>query len=363
MNRGKLIIKLAILIAYLLFAGFSAYFTASSLSLNLLNGTNLWIVYILVLIVAIVAGWCLSNVIEELQKTIGASKTTFAFSLVGFLIFWSFSFLTNVHYFFVEKHGYSILTKELASAKGYINENTTKSNKEIEDKKNTAQMAISASIQANIDAFKRELENTMDRREGFGEACINILNSTEIILTKDSKIYDDKNEYVVFDDTRDEGDRGVTQRNRFPELFTKYTARITQHRNTKLDVIKNFYDRKKDDNTELIDLLGIIEELETHHLPLVLKDGSINAFYKYHDQQNGKVIAKMPNDYNDYCVTKTDGKIISYNVYPAQRMFDTMSVWSDIVSGRLGDMTMLQWIVISLIFDILSFILFYLFRK
>lgn len=363
MNKGKLILKLAYLAGYLLFAGFSAYFTASSLSLNLLNGTNLWLVFVLVLVVAILAGWCLTNVIEELQKRVRASKAVFIFSLLGFLVFWTFSFMTNVHYFFVEKHGYSILTKELSSAKNYIEENTTKSNKNIEDQKNTAQMAVSASVHANIESFNRELNNTMEHHEGFGEACINILNSTENILAKDSKTYGDKNEYVVFDDVRDAGDRGVTQRSRFPELQTKYTARMLEQLNKKLAVIENFFDRKKDQNTELTELLEPISELETKHLPAVLKDGSVNAFYKYYDQQDGRVISKMPNDYIKKCVVKNGEDIKSFNVYPSKRMFDTMSVWGDIISGRLVGMTMLQWIIIALIFDIVSFILFALFRK
>ena len=44
-------------------------------------------------------------------------------------------------------------------------------------------------------------------------------------------------------------------------------------------------------------------------------------------------------------------------------MFDTMSVWGDITNGLLADMTMIQWIIIALIFDIVSFILFTIFRN
>ena len=203
----------------------------------------------------------------------------------------------------------------------------------------------------------------MEHHEGFGEACINILNSTENLLTQDSKTYGDNNEYVIFDDVRDSGDRGVTQRSRFTELQTKYSARMLGQLNTKLSVIDHFYERKKDQNTELTELLEPISELETKHLPAVLKDGSVNAFYKYYDQQKGKVIAKMPADYTKKCIVKSGDAIKSFNVYPSDRMFDTMSVWGDILSGRLVGMTMIQWIVIALIFDIVSFILFFLFRK
>lgn len=363
MDKNKLLIKIACLVGYLVFASFSAFFTASSLSLNLLNGTNLWFCFALVLIVSILAGWCLTNAIAEFNKPVRASRSSFILNLIGFLVFWTFSFMTNVHYFFVEKHGYNILTKELTSAKNYITENTTKSNRAIDEQNEIAQKSLTGQVYANIEAFDRELNNTMEHHEGFGEACVNILNSTENILAKDNKTYGDKNTYVIFDEVRDAGDYGITQRNRFIELHTKYNNRMLEQLNKKLKVIDDYYNRKKDENVGLMDLMKPIEELETLHLPMVLKDGSVKAYYLYYDQQNGKVISKMPDNYNRRCVVKSKNEIKSYNVYPSKRMFDTMSVWSDIVSGKLVGMTMLQWIVIALIFDIVSFILFVLFRK
>ncbi len=363
MDKAKLLTKIACLIGYLLFSGFSAYFTASSLSLNLLNGTNLWLIFALVLVIAILAGWCLTNVIQELQKTIGASKARFVFNLMGFILFWSFSFLTNVHYFFVEKHGYSILAKELSNAKTYIVENTEKTNKNIDEQMDLAKMAISAQVHTNIEAFEAEISNTMKNNYGFGEACINILNATEIILAKDSDVYNDINEYNIYREREDSGDYGITQRSQIPALQTKYTARMLEQLNKKLVVIENYYERMKVQNAELTDVLEDINELERLHLPAVLKDGSINAYYTYYNQQNGRVISKMPQAYKETCVVKVDGKVDTYNVYPSDRMFDTMSVWGDILHRRLQDMTMIQWIIISAIFDIVAFILFALFRK
>ncbi len=364
MDKSKLITKVACLIGYLLFAGFSAYFTASSLSLNLLNGTKLWLIFILVLVIAILAGWCLSNVIEESQKTFNASKVKFVFNLLGFLIFWAFSFLTNVHYFFVEKHGYNILAEELSSAKNYIVENTDNTNKKIDEAKNLAKSAMQATVRTNIDDFARELRDTRAHHSGFGDACISILNGTEVILAQDKELYNDQNQYVIFDDVKDAGDKGVTQYNRFSGLQAKYQNRMVEQLNKKLDVIDNYYETQKDQNTELLDLLPIIEDLEILHLPVVLKDGSINAYYKYYEQQDGRVIAKMPKEYKESCVVRDDdAKIEKYTPYPSGRMFDTMSVWGDIFKGRLGDMTMIQWVIIALIFDIVAFILFYLFRK
>jgi len=376
-NNGKLIAKVACGIGYLLFASFSAYFTASSLSLNLLQGTNVWIVFVLVMIIAMLAGWCLNNVIRELSKTNNASRVSFSFNLIGFFLFWMFSFTTNVHYFFVQKHGFDILTKELASAKSYVQDNTSKSDRSIDDMRDEAKKTITAQVLNNVAAFEREIENTREHRYGFGDACVAILKSTETIFKSDSKIYNDKNDYTIFDETRDGGDKGERRYNQLSTLQAKYEGRINMLLNRKLAVIDEYYEKKKTANTGLEELLKPIAELESKHLPAVAKDGSIDAFYKYCMKQNEDVISKMPPTYKDSCVVyqtkkeqagenvkvvKTD-KVKKYNVYPSQRMFDTMSVWGDIIWGRLVGLTMLQWIIISLIFDVISFILLYLFLK
>lgn len=354
MNKSQFYIKIACLAGYLLFASLSAYFTATSLSLNLMEGRNIWLFFVLVLIISILAGWCLTNVIAELKKTVNASRSSFVLNLLGFLIFWLFSFTTNVHYFFVEKHGLSILTKELTSAKQYIDANTSKANKNIEDQRNTAKQTLESSIGDAKRLFEAEIESTLEGRKGFGDICIKHLHTIEQILRQDANMYGDKNGYVIFE-PNDEGDRGTTNSRAIINLLNKYNRKIETEKQKKLAVIDNFYDRQKDQNTELLDLLEPIETLETKHLPLVLKDGSATAFYKYQAQQDGRVLSKLPAAYKDYSKKE--------KVYPSGRMFDTMSVWKDMVSGGLGDMTMIQWIVIALICDLVAFILFALFRK
>ncbi len=361
--QRQIIVKLSLFLGYLLFAGFSAYFTSKSLSLSLLEGKGVWFVFVLVLVVAILAGWCLTNVIKELTNPLNPSKVQLVFNFLAFLVFWVFSFSTNVHFFFVERHGYDILVAELTGAKTYIVDNTTKSNKLIDDQMYSAKELISAQVSGNIDAFHREINNTIAHHEGFGAVCVNILNDTEVALQKDNKLYDDQNNYVIFDEVRDAGDVGVTARNRFPALQTKYDARMLDQLNKKLAVIENYYERQKDQNADLIALLDPINELEARHLPQVQKDGTVDAFYTYYRIQNGRVISKMPVDYKDTTMELKDGKVVQFTVYPSGRMFDTMSVWGDMLHHRLMNMTMIQWIVIALIFDIVSFILFALFRR
>ncbi|MBR1787141.1 MAG: CvpA family protein [Paludibacteraceae bacterium] len=368
MDKTKLIKKVALYLAYALFAGFSAYFTATSLSLNLLHTDGIVsfiIVYLLVFIVAIMAGWCLTNVIEEFNKTYGASKAKFAFSIIGFLIFWGISFTTNVHFFFIEKHGFSILGQELSSAKNYIVENTDNSNRAIDDQKEQDVKLVQAQVTTNLEAFEKEIESTLKGNYGFGDACITILNSTEDILTSSNALYDDKNTYVIYDEINDAGDKGTTQRSKIQALYSKYAGKIIQQLNKKLDVISKFYDRKKNQNKDLLKLLQPIADIENNHYPRVAQDGSANAYFKCQQYQQINVIDKMTKipdkaSFAETCIEyNSNGDVEKINVYPSARMFETMTVWGDMFHHRLPEgMPMIQWIIISLIFDIMAFLLF-----
>ncbi len=368
MDRTKLIKKLALYAAYALFAGFSAYFTATSFSLNLLHTDELLsfiFVYILVFIVAVMAGWCLTKFIEEMKKKRGASKMAATFSFLGFLIFWIISFATNVHFFFIEKHGFSILGKELSSAKTYIVDNTENSNRVIEDKKEEDKKIVTAQVVTNGDAFAKEIQSTLKSNYGFGDACIAILNATENILNSSNSIYDDKNTYIIFDEVNDAGDRGTTQRSKIETLQTKYLGLMAQQLNKKIDVITKYYDKQKNQNQDLLKLLHPIAKIENEHYPLAAKDGSANAYFKLQQYQQTNVIDKMtkiPNkeSFAETCIKYNEnGDIEKINVYPSARMFETATVWVDMMKHRLpGGMPMIQWIILSLIFDIMAFLLF-----
>lgn len=367
MNKTKLIKKLALYAAYALFAGISAYFTATSLALNLLHTDGLFsliLVYVLVFIVAIMAGWCLTNVITEFNKQHGASRATFAFSIIGFLIFWLVSFTTNVHFFFIEKHGLTILGQELTSAKAFIKDKTDNTNREIDEKKDTDIKIVTAQVTTHLDAFEKEIQSTLKNNIGFGDACITILNGTEDILTSSNSLYDDHNTYVIYDDVNDAGDRGTTQRSKLKALYLKYAGKTIQQLDRKTDIIKKYYDKQKDQNTDLLKLLPTIDVIEQKHYPEVSKDGSANAYFKCQQFQQSNIIDKMPQEFIESCILYDNNKDVKeIKIYPSARMFETMTVWGDMFGHRLPDgMPMLQWIIISLIFDIMAFLLFALAR-
>ncbi len=370
--RTKVITKVSLIVGYAIFAAFSAYFTATSLSLNLMQGTNFWIVYIMVFIIAILAGYCLTEFIRQIQRP--TSKSKFLLTLLGFLLFWGVSFTTNVHYFFVDKHGYGVLNKELASCKDYLTTITTDANRKIEEERDKAKTIQIAQAKNSTDAFVRELNNTMANHLGFGDACINILNAIESSFMQDTGLYHDgMNDYTIFDDMRDIGDRGITSRARFPQLQAKYDGRIQTALTKKLAAIDRYYSKRIVDNEQWNDLIDTINYLEHEHLPRVQKDNSVDAYYKYYMVQQASVVQKMPDGYlptriATKAIENIEGdtiyKMMKFNVYPSERMFETLTTWSDILHGYLPSyMKILQWLLIALIIDIVSFLLFYLARK
>jgi hypothetical protein len=72
----------------------------------------------------------------------------------------------------------------------------------------------------------------------------------------------------------------------------------------------------------------------------------------------------MPQEFIESCILYDNNKDVKeIKIYPSARMFETMTVWGDMFGHRLPDgMPMLQWIIISLIFDIMAFLLFALAR-
>lgn len=365
MDKTRLIKKMALYAAYALFAGFSAYFTATSFSLNLLHTDKLFsfiIVYVLVFIVAIMAGWCLAIFIEEMQKKRGASKMAATFSFLGFLIFWIISFTTNVHFFFIEKHGFSILGKELSSAKNYINENTEAENHKVKEEKEKAITLVSNQINNSIAGFSHEIQNTINGHYGFGPACVNILKSTEDILNGTRETYGDKGaDYTIFNDKLDAGDIGTTQTTKITKvLYPKYKGRMEEKRDIKIGFIRRHFDAKLDNNSKLRELLQPISIIENKHYPIVAEDGSANAYFKCQQFQQHNVIDKMPPEFIKSCVEyQENGDVKKINIYPSARMFETATVWLDMMKHRLpGGMPMIQWILVSLIFDIMAFLLF-----
>lgn len=372
---NKLLTKLALGLGYLVFAGFSAYFTATSLSLNLMQGTNFWLIYIMVLIVAALAGWLLYLFVDEAVAP--TSKVKFIFSFLGFIVFWSFSFATNVHYFFVQKYGFTVLNNELIAAKDYLTENSTDAQKRVEQERLDARSATESAVLSGLASFRNELNNTLANHEGFGDQCILHLKGVEQELRRDTVRYADHNRYQIYNDQTDRGYKGERGRAQLQNIYNEFDRRVNEQLRWKLAAIDRYYDLQKIEGRKYQSLLDTIAWLEKNDemrdLRTVQQDGSVEAYYSYSGQQNAMVIDHMPQDFFDKQMTyetveNDEGEeaqeMVEYITYPSKHMFDTWSVWSEIFKGYLPSyMKIIQWILMSLIIDIVAFLLCYLFIK
>ena len=155
MNKLSILKKIACWTGYCLFAGYSAYMTAKSIAMSF-ELSNTWVVFIFVFIVALIAGWCLSTVVGEMKNRFNPSRSKFIGGLLGFILFWGVSFMTNVHYMLMSNEGLKVVSAELGCYKSFVEESVSSKIEDIDAKESNDITLCEASIQNLLDNFKRE---------------------------------------------------------------------------------------------------------------------------------------------------------------------------------------------------------------
>ena len=370
MNKTSIIMKIACWVGYCLFAGYSAYMTAKSVAMSF-EMTQVWMVFIFVFIVALIAGYCLSVVIGEMRNSFNPSKSKFALGLIGFILFWGVSFATNVHYMLMSNEGLKVVSTELGIYKNYVEETVQDNMDSIKDKEAADIALCEASIQNLMDEFKRECESSI--RYGFGDRAIGYLKDIEDYFASSGGKFNDQYSYKnsIFDDDKDRGDRGKTGAREVNALKEKYSLRVVERLLRRENVIRNYY-KMKIPQTKDLDLIRrfIKDSLYVVDIPQITEIATPDVYYQFSKLQlKGNVYDRLNQNAQlelerSMKVSKTDnvediekGKY-SYRNYPSARMFSTFNVWDDMLHGRLpNDMKLFGWILFALIVDLVAFIL------
>ena len=370
MNKTSIIMKIACWVGYCLFAGYSAYMTAKSVAMSF-EMTQVWMVFIFVFIVALIAGYCLSVVIGEMQNSFNPSKSKFALGLIGFILFWGVSFATNVHYMLMSNEGLKVVSTELGIYKNYVEETVQDNMDSIKDKEAADIALCEASVQNLMDEFKRECESSI--RYGFGDRAIGYLKDIEDYFSSSGGKFNDQYSYKnsIFDDDKDRGDRGKTGAREVNALKEKYSLRIVERLLRRENVIRNYY-KMKIPQTKDLDLIRrfIKDSLYVVDIPQITEIATPDVYYQFSKLQlKGNVYDRLNQNAQlelerSMKVSKTDneediekGKY-RYRNYPSARMFSTFNVWDDMMHGRLpNDMKLFGWILFALIVDLVAFIL------
>lgn len=356
--------KIALFLGYAIFASWSAYMTANSLHLKWMSEMPFFLAFAMIFIISVVAGWLLTLALKEIKNPVNPNKWKFILSLLGFVVFWGFSFATNVHYSYVTQYGYENLDKEVNNCVVYLTEKTSVANAEFENIKTMKKEGVKAKIGKLISDFRGSIRDTRDNRDGFGTECITILKAAEQIFASDTAYYHDNFDYTIFNDKYDIGDKGVRDYNRLGDLETKYITKIQNYLNQKYEVIDRYYNASRMNNAQLEDVLkNIAIPIKEKALPQLKDKKDFRSFYACYEKDVTRLLNAMPQEYFEKNIkySNKDGakEVVAYvNHYPASRMFDFGNVWSDWFNDKLpADQGLVGKMLLALILDIVAFIL------
>lgn len=370
MNKSNILKKILCWVGYALFAAYSSYMTAKSIAMSF-ELSDVWIVFIFVFIVAIIAGYCLSVVIGEMSNRFNPSKSRFALAMVGFILFWGVSFATNVHYMLMSNEGMGVVSSELGIYKNHVEE-TVRNNRDGISEQKAADIALcEASVQNLLDEFKREC--TASIRVGFGVRAVGYLKDIETYLTSSGGKFNDQNIYqgTIFDDDKDRGDIGKRSPKEVNALKEKYSLRVVDKLLRREAAIKDYYKRMipQTRDMELISRF-INDSLYTVDIPQLTAIASPDVYYQFSktqltnnilhrlDKKDKDVIARQMKESKTGDPADIDKGEYRYTSYPSARLFSTFNVWDDLFGGRLPqNMKILGWILFALIIDVVAYVL------
>lgn len=355
----QLLIKVGFFMAYIPFAGWSAWMTATSFHLNALSRMPFWMAYFMVFVIALIAGFFLNQAIREPMRQ-NPSRSKFAFYLLVFVFFWGVSFMTNVHYNYIVQHGYENLSAQVHSCINFLNTTIDKNDAVYDTRKDDAKQRLKEQVANKRQEFHNSLNDTRDGRNGFGQDCITALNAIEGIFASDVQIYKDGLEYIVFDEVSDVGDLKKDKYKDKSYLLTKYDERINDCLNKRYIVIDKYYDNQKGNNTKAKEALALAIEIEKKGLSQIRDTKDFERYYDCYDKNIKELLKLMPDGYNASTMKmmkdKNGNEIMEcYTVYPSERMFDWLTVWGDWWDNQLpensnfksGMPTALMWDVVA----------------
>lgn len=363
-----LLFKVALFLAYSVFAGYSAWMTATSVQLKWMSQMPIWFVFIMIFIIALFAGWCLDNSIKELKNPTNPSKVRFFLNLLGFIVFWTFSFMTNVHYNVIQEYGENNLSAQLADCKRYLVANSDEALAKVEDEKASAIKNFEDKIYIQRQKFVDELLNEQGGGElvGFGPSAKGILKDIEDVFNKSANIYGEDFDYKgkLYTGQEDDAYSRYHGRKEVNEIVKPhFTDRIDRAEEKHKEAIIAYYQKK----------IAVIKDNQ-HHLETVtfyenkldsLKsqgNSSYSEYFKLYKSMDEYLLSKVEGykESNLIYVKDKDGNNVfeGYKIYPSDRMFNFWNVWKDWFNGYLPThISLAGQFIWSIIVDLIAFIL------
>lgn len=364
----QLIKKIALFLGYTIFAGYSSWMTATSVQLKWMSQMPVWFVFIMVFIIALFAGWCLGNLIKELKNSINPSKFRFAINLIGFVVFWTFSFMTNVHHNVIKEYGESNISTQLADCKHYLNANSGDAKKTIENQRDIAIKDFSDKMHVLTQKFINEVEKEQGGGLllGFGPIAKGKLQDIEKYLNRSAKIFGDSFIYTsnLYNGSEDDAYSRFHGRKELRDIVEPhFIDRIERAEEIHKKAINMFYQKQINSiNDNEVHLKTVIQfEKMLQKLKMDGND-SFEDYYNFYKSMDENLLSKVSGykENNIKYVKNEKGEMVfnGYNVYPSDRMFNFWDVWSDWFNGYLPDnISLAGQFLWAAIVDVIAFIL------
>lgn len=339
-------LKFIYLVGFIIFAAASCWATEESLHLLLPNWPEFmcWSVTIGFFIIASIGT---KMIVDSLNQNIYLEKRGIILTggILLTLIFWLFcSMPTNTHTFFYRTAICDVVTQDLATTKGYLQQLRDNVKTEIEIK--TKIENFEREVNSKMTALFSEIDNMAN--PGFGPRAKNIL----IDIAKTLQVA--KIDELSYSNSSPQTIKALKQ---------QYNNMITELLNARKDELRNNY-RKPQENIfqpEAKKSISNIETIEGHITQMDAAGEIDNNIIAQADVvlQKGYTLI---NNYSDFITFKSDADKELYTsdnlVTKTTQMLSVIDVWGDYFSGKHEGRGFIFWIIVSILVDIAAFIFF-----
>lgn len=351
--------KILPLIAFAALAFFSCNWTANSFYVWQPDLTlpGAWFLAIaLYLIAAICFDWVWKALDKNMsfRGKIFSRGTTFCVSVVGFLVFWMFSLLTNTHYLIYKSEIKKVATDELNSAKYYLTDIAEGGCERCRQR-----------VQTKAADFKNCIDNALSRmlnelaspgNEGPGPRFNTILDETEITLKKILRELDPDADpsFIIIQKIINYGTTWKqwklayeNYKNQFESMKTQLDAIVVP---TALQKCQKLNDDRYNDLIADIDVR--LSDMSSKNLGYkimeIVNNDLVQAYSAIAEKAN--LLSFKDNDKEKYTETNAQPKTVLLAQVP--------TVWGDYLHGKYDGHGFLWRIMLSLLVDLAAFIFF-----
>lgn len=339
-------IKILYLLGFLIFSAVSCWATTESLHL-LLPSWPIFMCWGVTIGFFVIASIGSKLIVDSLNQNVYIENR--GIMLIGgiftVLIFWLLcSMPTNTHTFFYRTTIADVVTQDIATTKGYLQQ--LRDNVKTETEINTKIENLERDVNSKLTALFSEIDNLAN--PGFGQ------NAKSILLDIAKILQVAKIEELSYTSASPQ---------QIKALKTQYNKMITEMLNSrKAEIRSNYYKPQevlfKPEATKIIDNISTIE---THIIEMDALGEIDNNIITQADvllQQGYSLI----NNYPDFITFKSDADKELYTsenlVTKTTKMLSVIDVWKDYLMGKYEGRGFIFWIVISLLVDVAAFIFF-----